>query len=359
MFVDALGSDLARELGQRLGLAARSIGGVLGYSTGALPTVLTGQPPSVHGRMCLFARRRTASSVLDALSWLELLPRWLHERKRVRRLAEIWLRARFGLTGYVALHRVPPEAMRWLDLPEQDDLFTTPTIGGASTFLEDARVAGLSVYASRWQVAESDRWTQAHHALETTPADLTFLYATELDGVMHRAGTAAVGDALARLADHISRARDQLARGGHLTTIVVGDHGMADINQVIDPRAVTAELAPRLFVDSTMLRVWGGLDELARTRRTLESSWPGRWLDGAALAERRAPVNGSPFGDAAWLLPEGAMFAPSFLGGAVRGMHGYDLDTPSSRAGFLSDANATPHTLTDVAGLVRQSLALT
>lgn len=360
VFVDALGVELASALGDRLGLgAASALTGVLGYSTGALPTVLTGQPPAVHGRMCLFARRRTASSVLDGLRWLELLPRWLHERGRVRRVAEAWLRRRAGLTGYVALHKVPPHEMRWLDLPEQEDLFSAASIGGAPTFLADARTAGLSVYAAPWQLGEAERWRDVDATLRATPPELTFLYATELDGVMHREGTAAVEPALDRVAAHIARARDSLAHGaGNLTTIIVGDHGMADIRRVIDPRPTLAGITARAFVDSTMTRLWGSPVQLAEARTRLEGAWPGRWLDRPALASRGVPVADAPFGDAIWVLPEGAMFAPSFLGGAVRGMHGYDLGAPSSRAGFLSDAAFTPSSLTEVAGLVRQSLAL-
>src|SRR6185436_9386184 len=108
----------------------------LGYSSGALPTLLTGAPPAAHGRMCLFSKRRAEeASILAPLSWLGLLPRVVHERGRLRRaLARALAQAR-GLTGYVALHRVPPEAFRWLDLPEREDLFHAEQIGRARTFL--------------------------------------------------------------------------------------------------------------------------------------------------------------------------------------------------------------------------------
>ena len=57
------------------------------------------------------------------------------------------------------------------------------------------------------------------------------------------------------------------------------------------------------------------------------------WGCGLRISEALAITAAeAPFGDAIWVLPEGAMFAPSYLGGAVRGMHGYDLGAPSSRA---------------------------
>src|SRR4051812_18562573 len=93
----------------------RPLSGILGYSCGALPTLLTGSPPERHGRMCLFARKpEGGESLLAPLSWLGLLPRVLHERAWLRRkVGEVFAR-RAGLTGYVALHRIPPSAMRWL-----------------------------------------------------------------------------------------------------------------------------------------------------------------------------------------------------------------------------------------------------
>src|ERR1044072_6661844 len=61
--------------------------GVLGYSCAALPTLLTGAPPSRHGRMCLFARASGSVSVLAPLGLPGLLPRPLHQRPWLSRLA--------------------------------------------------------------------------------------------------------------------------------------------------------------------------------------------------------------------------------------------------------------------------------
>lgn len=368
VFVDALGPDALARSGDALSALPyrSSLEGVLGYSSGALPTVLTGAQPATHGRMCLFtAREPDVSGVLEPLRWLGLLPRILHERAALRRvLARILARAA-GLTGYVALHRVPPAAFRWLDLPEREDLFTAPAIGGASTFLADARARGIRVYAAPWQLPEPARWEHAHAALRRDPPELAFLYAAELDGALHTHGSRGgeTETVLRRVGAHIERAREAMARGGgRLTTLVVGDHGMADVHAVVDPRDVVARLAPaHVFVDSTMIRVWGDDAVLARARRALESAaFPGRFLDLAALEARRAPTAGAPYGRGIFVLDEGVLFAPSFLGGRVNGMHGYDLGTPSSRAAFASDAPIPAGTtsIADVAGLVRQRLGI-
>jgi len=58
VFIDAMGPNqapLLLEAGLDLP-EVTSVRGILGYSSGAIPTILTGAPPSKHGRMCLFSR---------------------------------------------------------------------------------------------------------------------------------------------------------------------------------------------------------------------------------------------------------------------------------------------------------------
>ena len=368
LFVDALGPAQLEAFRESFtGLPhRRSLGGILGYSTGALPTLLTGAPPAVHGRMCLFARHEPGlgPSPLRPLRWLGLLPRVLHERGALRRrVGQLFARAA-GYTGYVALHRVPPRDFEWLSLPEREDLWNAPTIGGELTFLERARQAGLSVYTAPWQLPEAARWAHAEEQLRRDAPQLSFLYAPEMDGALHAHGNDSqqARAAARRIGERLARARELLSRGGDVTTLVVGDHGMADVHTVVDPRPATDSLhGVRVFVDSTMVRLWGQPASLARARATFERvRLPGRWLDTPALRERQAPTHGSPFGDAIWVMPEGALLAPSHLGGAVRGMHGYDLPSPSTAAALASDAPLpdSVRCLADVAPFVQKHLGI-
>jgi hypothetical protein len=368
IFVDALGPSQLRRFGDLLPELPhrQTLAGILGYSSGALPTILTGTPPAIHGRMCLFTARPPGQpSILGPLQWLGLLPRVVHERERLRRvLGQALARAR-GLTGYVALHRVPPEAFAWLDLPEREDLFAAASVGGAPTFLAEARQAGLEVFASPWQTREADRWDETHRRLGRRPPDLAFLYAAELDAVLHREGNAGprARDAIGRIASHVLRAREAMVRDGKpLTTLLVGDHGMADVDTMVDPRGVLKELADlRYFVDSTMLRVWGDDRALGSARRLIEAArFPGQWLDEVALDARAAPTKDAPYGRGMFVLDEGAIFAPSFTGGRVLGMHGYDIGTGSAVAALASDRPIPPtcDALVSIAPLVRSRLGL-
>lgn len=341
LFVDALGPGMLARLQRRLPWLShgRELRGELGYSSGALATILTGESPAVHGRLCLFsAHQGDGQGPLAPLRWLGLLPSLLHERGALRRAAARFYAAWRGWSGYFALHRVPPEVFSWLDAPEREDLFRAPEIGGVPTFLARARRRGLRVVSARWQLGEAARWDEALGVLREQEADLIFLYAAELDGVLHAEGShgAGVEAALDRLAERADRARELASRRGPVTTVLVGDHGMADVHSLVDPRP--AGLPGRVFVDSTMARFWGSERELARARGRAER-WPGRWLDRRALQEMGVQGEGSeaPFGDAMFVLDEGHLFAPSFVGGAARGMHGYSPGSPSSVASVASD----------------------
>jgi len=367
VFIDALGPDQLVRFGERLSFLphTKKLDGILGYSSGALPTILTGQQPEAHGRMCLFsARAEGQTSILRPMKWLGLLPKIVHERGRVRRVAEKILKKSAKLEGYVALHRVPPHLFEWLDMPERDDMFVSDDIGGAPTFLGDARAAGLSVYSAPWQLPEEERWAHTHATLKSQKPDLSFLYATELDGIMHREGPNGpeAWDALDRIAKNVQRARDILADDGSpLTTLLVGDHGMAQVDTFVDPRAMLRRIgSTKLFVDSTMIRAWGTDLQLGQLRREIErEAWGGTWLDGTELDSRHVPQN-HIFGKAMYVLPEGAIFAPSFLGGRIAGMHGYDVGSSCAKAGLASDQPISDSVtgIDSIAGIVREKLAL-
>ncbi len=366
VFVDSLGPSQLEVARQSMpwGTHSAALEGELGFSSGALATLLTGQAPREHGRMCLFeAHRGDGDGPLAPLSLLGLLPKIVHERGRLRRYLSRAFAAVRGISGYFELHRVPPNAFRWLDVAERDDLFAAPGILGHETFLETARRAGLSVQATPWQLREDERWEHAFERARRDPADLTFVYAAELDGVQLREGSkgALVEDTISQIAGRISRLRELVVSdGAPLTTLVVGDHGMADIHQVIDPRPISAKLdGIRHFVDSTMIRVWGSPREIAYAGDVVRAAGVGTWLDHDALVARGAPVVTGGSGDALLVLEEGTLFAPSFVGGRVRGMHGYDRGTMSSKAGILSDRDlGNVRCLRDVAGMVRDGLGV-
>jgi hypothetical protein len=366
-FVDALGPAQLESMSSAFSFVPHrgALSGIFGYSSGAIATVLTGAPARQHGRMCLFAQAEaTRVGAMSPLSWLGLLPRCVHERGPVRRAIAKLFAAATDNSGYVALHKVPPSAFRWLDLPEREDLFEAPDVNGQKTFLASAREAGLSVAAARWQLPEAERFAALEHSVRIKQPRLVLAYGAALDGALHVEGNggARSKSAATNIGAHIQRLRDLMSQDGDVTTVVVGDHGMADVRRAVDPRNVTASFGDlRHFVDSTLFRIWGSKMTLDRVRARIERErWPGTWLDQDALRSREAPTAGSPYGDAIFVLEEGAIFAPSWVGGFARGMHGYDAGGASTFAAVASDREipAGLRSLADIRPHVERALGL-
>jgi predicted AlkP superfamily pyrophosphatase or phosphodiesterase len=313
--------------------------------------------------MCLFSRLEEDDvPPLAPLRWLGLLPRLVHERGKVRRVAAQAIAKAKGYDGDLALHKVPPELFTSLDIPEKEDLFQATRIGEASTFLQRAREAGLRVVATDWKLPEAKRVEQIEQMAD---ADLAFLYLAGMDAILHADGE--VSENARRWAKEaagwIRRARKALSSNGRtVRTLVVGDHGMAKITDTVDPRPTVKELQRTIkkafiFVDATMFRVGADRDVLHRIRAVLERL-PGKVLAGDELRERGADTY--RYGDLIQVLPEGFLFVPNFLGGFVKGMHGYDWKDPSARAAVLSDAPIEEkfETLEDIAPWVLDGLEI-
>ncbi|MCH2109155.1 MAG: alkaline phosphatase family protein [Polyangiaceae bacterium] len=367
VFIDAFGPRQQERFGARLAQFKyrRSLKGVLGYTSGALPAILTGTAPCIHGRACLFSCAATQDSLLSPLGWLGLLPSVIHEQPRLRQWASQWLKKKRGFTGYLDLHKVPPDLFKYFDLPEKEDLFYAKEIGGQPTFLQQARAAGLSVFAAPWQLPEKERWRKVHEELAHTAPDLTFLYAAELDRVLHAEGNrgSQAEQVIADISANIERAQECLqSKPGELLTIIVGDHGMSDVLAHVDPTTVTQHFQPgSVFVDATMIRFYGTPQDIDLSEKLIaDASWPGTFLREEGLRAAEFPTTGSPFGKAIFVLDEGVSFSPSFLGKAPQGMHGYTSEFESHAAAISADAPLPEglHSLTDLSGWVLDSLNL-
>lgn len=366
VFADSLGPQaLARAKGFMPWINhSWQLQGELGYSSGALATLLTGATPTEHGRMCLFEQYRgSGQGPLAPLQVLGFLPKIVHERAALRRRLASAFASIQGMTGYFALHRVPPEHFQWLDVAEREDIFEADTIGGQSTFLTRARKAGLSVYTTPWQHNEGTRWQQALAQSRKQAADLTFVYSANLDAVQHTHGpnSSEVDQALYQLGNQISQMREAVASDGRdVVTLLVGDHGMSEVNRAVDPRPFTKNLSGvRYFVDSTMIRFWGNVSELGAARKVIENMRAGYWLDSQALDDRQCPTKTGASGQAMYLAEEGTIFSPSFVGGVVRGMHGYDTNTASSRAALASDVSlGAVNSIRDVSSVISSKLGI-
>lgn len=338
LLVDALGDTLARAApGFAPGLPhRRRLETILGFSSGALPTIFTGRMPSEHGRWLMY-RRADAGTPFRGFGGLRLLPRRARASHRLGRLLGRWVSAR-GVRGYFHLYDVPRELLSKFDLAERDDLFAPGGLPGDSLWDTLAR-SGLSWRGWNWRTPEAEALAQAGRAARGGDESLLFVYTADLDARLHREGSRGEGvrACLERYDAWIGGVLEAARERAEETWLyLLSDHGMVDVRATVDVMGMLQGLRVRwpgdylAFFDATMARFWWrtpGAREAVRER--LGGLEGGRWLSAADLERAGARFERHDYGEDVFLLDPGVLMVPSFMGREpLAAMHGYDPSHP-------------------------------
>jgi hypothetical protein len=341
LMVDALGFEFARQARDFAPMLheRRRLDTVLGFSSGALPTVFTGRMPADHGRFLMYRRALGGSPFagFEAFAWLPRRVRhswrvgqWLH------RLVE-----RRGVRGYFQLYDVPRHLLPAFDLPERGDIFEAGGDLGASLW-EDFTRAGLRWSGRNWRTPQAENLDWVRRRLKEGDEDLLFCYTADLDAALHREGSS--GAAPCRLLDTydawLRNLKDACRPGEELWLYLVSDHGMVDVDRHIDVMGRLEGLTARwprdylAFFDSTMARFWWrSAGARAEVQAALADGPDGAWLTPEDVARHSVPSAHDAFGEDLYLLRQGALLLPSFMGrDPVAAMHGYDPAHPDMAA---------------------------
>lgn len=347
---------------------------VLGYSSACIPSIMTGRPPAEHGHLSMYRRARHGDSVFGGpvalagrLARLTTRGHW-----RMRQLIARYLRSR-GITGYFSLYDIPLELLPQFDLCQRRNIYQPEAFrdrghDGLGDLLADRAVARVW----DWTVPEDRAWEELEAELRRGERRVLFFYTPELDSLMHVVGP---GDPRARerLGGYGARiaAALQLAEENYdeVDLLVFGDHGMAPVVGVHDLWSRLAALpfsVPRewlYFLDSTMARFWfshPGAETAVRT--LLAGETYGRVLAAEELTALGAAFPDADYGELIFLLDEGHILAPSFMGAEpVRGMHGYHPRATASFTTLVTNRGELPypHNLYELHGTLRASIERT
>lgn len=349
LLVDALGWSLAaRTPGFAGGLAhRRELATVLGFSSGALPTLFTGRLPAEHGRFLMF-RRANGGTPFAGFGATALLPERVQRSWKLTRALTGLVKAR-GVRGYFNLYDVPRRLLPEFDLPEKDDPFAAGGLPGGALW-DTLERRGLRWRGWNWRTPETESLAALARAAAEGSEDFLFCYTAELDARQHREGRS--GPGVAECLARYDRALAAIAADVPGAWIyLLSDHGMVEVERCVDVMGALAALPvswPRdylPFFDSTFARFWwrtAGARE--RVRETLAATGWGRWLDDERLAKEGAAFPRREYGEDLFLLDPGVLMVPSFMGRTpVRAMHGYDPAHPDMTALLWSNRPIPPH----------------
>jgi predicted AlkP superfamily pyrophosphatase or phosphodiesterase len=345
---------------------------VLGFSSGAIPTILTGLPPSETGHWNLFYYDPQGSP-FRWLRYFLFLPSALLENRVTRKVLKEMGRRVLGL-GPLFECLVATRLLPYFNWVEKRNIYGRKGITGAPSIFDDLEAAAIPhrVYTyHHWR--DTEILDNAIRDLKGGEVEALFLYLSEMDHFLHehRPDPDRLYPQLKRYEDRL-REVFELARrqDSDVRIYVFSDHGMTPVGNRYDLMRDVEALGLRMpqdylvVYDSTMARYWFFSEEARRkVMGVLQASPCGRILPDKELQDLGIFFEDRRFGEVIFLLHPGWLLSRSDFNGAgwnPSGMHGYHPDDPESDAIFLSnrDPGIPMRTLSDVHTCIRKSMNL-
>jgi hypothetical protein len=373
VLIDALGWELIRErpfLAEFLKYRQR-LRTLLGFSSGIIPSILTGRTPAENG-MGNLVYFDPQNSPFRRMRKLGPLPgRLLDHRVGRRALTEIGRRV-LGMGSNFEVC-VPPETLPWFNWAENRNIYARGGVAGQRSIFDLLQEKGIDhrIYSYKDSLTDCEILQRAASDITNERAEFYFLYLSELDMFLHlnRRGPERIEVKLAWYEEALRRvflAARELDPDARLR--VFSDHGMTPVERHCDVAAVVAGCGfqtPRDYLavyDSTMARFWffsaQAREEICARLGHLDYA---RLLTDDELRDLGVFFSDHRYGEFVLLLDPGCIIAESGFNGKgwkPAGMHGYHPEDPNSDAIFLSsEAPRAPLvSVRDVFGCMQEAL---
>ncbi|RJO65011.1 MAG: nucleotide pyrophosphatase [Myxococcales bacterium] len=349
VFLDAFGWEILQsvEFFPNLLPHRRRLRSILGYSSACVPSILTGKTPAEHGHFSFYFYN-PESSPFKWLYPLRVLPRALASRARVRNKISQALKGFYGYTGYFQIYNMPFRYFHLFDYCEKKSLFEPDGMIHGDNIFALLRLSGIPHHVSDWRRSEDDNHDAALAAIRERQVAWIFNYNADLDGLLHVHGVGSEP-----VLSQIDRYRQRLARlfaeaeecYRDLDIYVFSDHGQANTTanhplwREIDALGFRFGRDYAAVYDSTMARFWFmNQDARAAITARLSAESYGRIMPRAELEALGAYFPDAKYGELFFLVDEGHLLVPSFMGERpIVGMHGYHPDASSAYAMLLSN----------------------
>ncbi len=347
LVVDALGYGFAERHRVLPELAVRRrLTTVLGYSSAAIPTLLSGVPPAVHGHWAMYRRAGPDSAFRRLAPALRAAARLPRGGEFVRRRAARWIARTGRVRGYFSLYAVPLALLPYFDLVARDDLFAPGGLDAVPTLFDHLAERGVSARVWSWRDDPARAAAEAAASARDPGVGALVVYRADLDAALHAGGMedpAAIGTLRRIEADARAVLREAASAGRAVTLVLVSDHGMADAGETDDVVAAVERTGLRVpedylpFYDSTMARFWFGSPHARDTVAAALDALPaGQIVPQEELERLGVGFPDGRYGELVYLMPVGRQIAPSFMGAPPRAMHGYTPADSSMDACLLS-----------------------
>lgn len=356
IFIDALGWEIAKKHNFLKDLLPfrYPVKMVFGYSSTAIPTILSGEPPTAHKHLS-FYYYSPEKSPFKLLKYLQLryLPSKIFDRWRLRHILSKFIAKIYGFTGYFEMYSMPFDRIHLFDYAEKKDIFVPGGLAPVSNLADKLEKMAIPYHISNWRLSEKENFEALKNDIEKESIQFAFLYTASLDGMLHmetKTG-AKIPKKLKWYENQIASLTDVLKKHYESYSLhVMSDHGMTsktgtvDIKKLLNRKDLVFGRDYVAVFDSTMARFWY-FNESAKEQihKILESVNEGHFLSKDEFIKYRINFADNMYGEDFFLLDLGIQIEPCDMGlKALPAMHGYSPDDIDSNASFLSSEKIDP-----------------
>ncbi|MFX0196253.1 MAG: alkaline phosphatase family protein [Candidatus Hodarchaeota archaeon] len=349
VMVDALGWELIKDrrfLDDILPFR-KPLRTILGYSSAAQPTILSGKTPSEHGHWSMFYYSPNGSRFW----WTQIfsvLPSQIISRRPVRKLIQTLLKKIADIDGYFNIYSIPLEYLRYFEFCENHDIYAPGGLDGIKTIFDILVEKKIPYECHNWRTPEQENIRNILGSLDQKKCQFYFLYLPELDAIMHDNGTHSLAVTTKLL--HYEKCIRKIYAAAHekfndVRLFVFSDHGMTDLigthNLLTEIKKLNLKfrLDYLAFYDSTMARFWFFSNSARKEILNLLSQLQcGSLLSDDELKSQQIFFQDKRYGEAIFLMKPGYQIQPSFMSKKpLNAMHGYHPDHKNSLAILMSN----------------------
>lgn len=370
LLIDAFGWEIKSLSSLYDKFNANKLQTILGFSSSAIPTILTGSSPSIHGRWNLLYR----SPQTSPFSWtksLNLLPRPIIEHRVSRKLINELSKRLCGADGYFSSYGVPARHLHMYDVCEKYNIYRPGGIPGCTTIIDYLAESGVPHHVYSYHDSPDEvilRDIQKLCLVEDTK--IYFAYLSELDAFLHK--HCGENDLVKTKIDwYAARINDIVTSvnraGREIRLFIFSDHGMTPVNAHYDlvkdlqTAGIDLEKDCMAAFDSTMARFWvssGTVRE--RIIAVLDACNAGDILSDDELQRMGVYFSDHRYGDIIFLMRPGTLIFPNWFGTyAPKGMHGFHPDDAHSFGVYMSNVDDySPHSILDLYDIMKREIDL-
>ncbi len=325
----------------------RPVKSVLGFSSGVIPSILTGKMPHEHKHWSLYYRD-PVNSPFRWTKWILWLPKAILRTRLARKVIEEISKRGMGYTGYFETYLIPVEHLHRYDISENRNIYVPGGMRRGSSIFDELNGKGIDYASLTYPLKDSEIFEKAIEGIRSSDKQFYFLYCSELDSFLH--GSCKDAKAVNEKIDYYEERVRALYRAAkerfqEVDLHVFSDHGMAPVDQAYDLTseiealgfAIGKDYVP--FYDSTMARFWF-FNDMARQKiaRALQDKEYGRILSEEELSRYGVNFADDQYGQLIFLMNTGTVIVPSYMGNRMpEGMHGYDVRDSAMDAVLVSN----------------------